>query len=323
LTGDTTVQVLTVTWPSHSQVLQDIRHQVFIQEQQVSQRDEWDEHDALESTQHFVVVTESSEADPQPVRFVATARVLPSGKIGRMAVLPAYRKQGVGRLLLQSIIQYAIRREVRDLYLHAQTRAIPFYEKCGFTIYDDEFYEAGIPHKKMQLALADDAAIEKLFGDQVLRLVDATAFLPHMQLMTKVAIRTIDILSQCLAKGIFDDSQFVEAISELARRSPNSAVRILLRDSKALHGNTHPLVYLSQRISSRVVIRILTEQPQNPNKGYIISDRKRMVYFNDESSLNGFANYYAAAEALHELDEFNRLWESHSVADPNLARLHI
>ena len=312
------MQVFTVNWTSHWQALRQIRQQVFIEEQHVSREDEWDNRDELESTQHFLVVDEAFDDAA-----IATARILPNGKIGRMAVLPEYRHRGTGRRLLQAVVQYAVRREMHDLYVHAQQQAIPFYQKCGFTCNGPEFNEAGIPHIKMLFSLADNTAAEYLYGDQVLRLTELNGFVTHMQHVTKVAIRTIDILSNHLAKEIFDDAQFVETLSQLARRSPNSAVRILLRDSQPLQGISHGLVNLSQRISSRVTIRTLAEQPQNPDKAYLISDRKRLVYFNDESTLVGFANYSAAAEAMHELDEFDNLWERHSSADPNLARLYI
>ena len=37
--------------------------------------------------------------------------------------------------------------------LSAQTYAIPFYEKFGFIVCSEEYMDAGIPHKDMQLFL--------------------------------------------------------------------------------------------------------------------------------------------------------------------------
>jgi predicted GNAT family N-acyltransferase len=40
-------------------------------------------------------------------------------------------------------------RGIDNLYLHAQTQAIGFYEKEGFTAEGDEFLECDIAHRKM------------------------------------------------------------------------------------------------------------------------------------------------------------------------------
>ena len=36
-----------------------------------------------------------------------------------------------------------------SILIHAQTHAIPFYEKLGFKPFGEEFMEDGIPHIKM------------------------------------------------------------------------------------------------------------------------------------------------------------------------------
>lgn len=309
------MRILSVSWPEYSAVLHGIRRKVFIDEQQVNPQEEWDGLDEPTSTQHFVVLHEEEA--------IATARLLPDGKLGRMAVLREHRGQGVGCELLHHIISYALSNKFNALFLHAQTHALPFYEKSGFKAYDEEFFEAGIAHRKMKLELGDKRIVDKIYGDQVLRLETVDQFRLHFKQITEAANRTLDILSHHLEKLLYADGGFVEAISGVARYSANSMVRILLRDSAPLNGANHPLVLLAQRLPSRVIIRTLTEQPQNQDMAYVITDRKRLVYFNDESELVGFACYQAAAEAAHQLNEFEHLWDRHSKSDPNLARLHL
>lgn len=309
------MRILSVSWPEYSAVLHGIRHKVFIEEQQVSPYEEWDGLDEPASTQHFVVL-QDDEA-------IATARLLPDGKLGRMAVLREYRGQGVGREMLHHIVSYALSNRFKALFLHAQTHALPFYEKSGFKAYGEEFLEAGIAHRKMKLELGDKRIVDELYSDQVLRLETAEQFRLHMKQITHAANRTLDILSHHLEKPLYADEGFVEAVSRVARYSANSMVRILLHDSAPLNGTNHPLVFLAQRLPSRVIIRTLTEQPRNQDMAYVITDRKRLVYFNNESELVGFACYQAAAESAHQLTEFEHLWERHSESDPNLARLHL
>lgn len=136
--------VCIVNWEDQTAVLRAIRTAVFIHEQQVPEDMEWDEFDAI--SLHVLVFN----ADGQPV---GTARLLPDGHIGRMAVLKAWRRQGLGSAMLQKILEELTKRNQQKAMLNAQTYAIPFYEKFGFQVCGEAFMEAGIPHVKMTLLL--------------------------------------------------------------------------------------------------------------------------------------------------------------------------
>jgi len=128
---------------SNNSELRTIRHRVFIDEQRVPEALEWDKHDA--SASHFLLCL-----DTMPV---ACARLKTDGQVGRMAVLKGYRGQGYGSMLLEHILQTARTAGFRKLYLHAQTSAISFYEKHGFSAHGSEFMDAGIPHREMMISL--------------------------------------------------------------------------------------------------------------------------------------------------------------------------
>lgn len=133
------IEIQQVSWQKHKEDLSTIRRQVFIEEQNVPEELEWDEYD--ESSIHFLATIEQ--------KVIAVARLKPDGQIGRMAVLAEYRKQGTGSKLLHFVLQVAASKKLDEVYLHAQTTAIPFYEKQGFIIQGDIFYEANIPHRGM------------------------------------------------------------------------------------------------------------------------------------------------------------------------------
>jgi len=80
---------------------------------------------------------------------IACARLNSDGKIGRMAVLDGHRNEGTGKTLLQFVLREAVTQNLGVVYLHAQISALTFYEKQGFTIKGDVFYEANIPHREM------------------------------------------------------------------------------------------------------------------------------------------------------------------------------
>ena len=84
---------------------------------------------------------------------VGTGRLLPDGHIGRMAVLASARGGGVGTALLQSLMQAARERGHREAVLSAQTHAVAFYARLGYTAVGEVYEEAGIAHVDMRCAL--------------------------------------------------------------------------------------------------------------------------------------------------------------------------
>ena len=123
-----------------------VREQVFILEQQIPAADEWDAMD--EQAIHFVLF-DTDQA-------IATARSLENNSIGRVAVLKSYRSKGVGRLIMQQIIEHARTEKRQFLKLSAQLHAIAFYESFGFQVKGVGYLDCGIPHIDMYLKLKSD-----------------------------------------------------------------------------------------------------------------------------------------------------------------------
>lgn len=123
-----------------------IRRRVFIEEQNVPEELELDD---LDATAVHLLATQ----DGRPV---GTARLLIEGetaKIGRVAILPELRGTGAGAALMRAALDELRARGVTRAKLGAQTHAIGFYERLGFTVYGPEYDDAGIPHRDMSLAL--------------------------------------------------------------------------------------------------------------------------------------------------------------------------
>jgi len=131
-------------WKEDKQALSLVRKSVFIKEQNVPETLEWDEFD--EQCVH-ILVTDSKNKP------IACGRIKPDGHIGRMAVLKAYRKMGIGTAILKALLKSASEQNIASVFLHAQITAIVFYEKLGFKTSSKEFMDANIPHKTMQKQL--------------------------------------------------------------------------------------------------------------------------------------------------------------------------
>jgi predicted GNAT family N-acyltransferase len=142
---DAATEIRVAEWPQDADTLAVIRRTVFVEEQQVPQDLEWDGQD--ERCAHVLALV---NRDP-----VGTGRLMPTGKIGRLAVLAASRRHGIGSRMLLRLVELARERGLSEVYLHAQVSALPFYVAHGFVAEGDEFKEAGISHRRMRLVLAD------------------------------------------------------------------------------------------------------------------------------------------------------------------------
>ena len=105
------VTIVAASWSKDQECLRRIRYDVFVIEQKVAAREEWDGADA--ECHHALALT----ADGQ---VIGTGRLQASGKIGRVAVLAPWRKQGIGRRLMQYFVDVAIRERMSRVYLHAR-----------------------------------------------------------------------------------------------------------------------------------------------------------------------------------------------------------
>ena len=130
-------------WDQLQQDAKLIRTQVFIVEQHIPEAEEWDDYDAI--SQHFVIYDQDHP--------IATARLLQNHSVGRVAVVKAYRGQGIGRMIMLEIIAYAQQQARPDLRLSSQTHAVSFYQQLGFIVQGDEYDECGIPHIEMTMSI--------------------------------------------------------------------------------------------------------------------------------------------------------------------------
>lgn len=134
-----TLEIRPADWTRERAQIRSVREAVFVREQQVAPDIEWDDQE--DSAQHFLVLRDGVA--------IGTGRLLPSGKIGRMAILKIERGSGLGARLLVHICEFAQRRGATSVYLHAQCHAEDFYRKAGFLAEGEVFSEANIPHVKM------------------------------------------------------------------------------------------------------------------------------------------------------------------------------
>ena len=133
-------RIVTGEWDTLRDDAQRLRVEVFVIEQGVPIELEWDEGDTVSI--HAVAYDDDNEP-------VATGRLLPDGHIGRMAVSKSLRGQGIGSLVLGTLLEETRRQGHTRLVLHAQVTARAFYVRHGFIAEGDDFMEAGMAHVRM------------------------------------------------------------------------------------------------------------------------------------------------------------------------------
>ena len=136
-------QCIKAKWPEHETDIRNIRQRVFIDEFGISPELEWDNQD---QGAQYVLIYDDNKA-------IATGRLLMTGQIGRMAVLPDYRGSGIGALLLQALMELGRADGFDQLWCTAQTSAQGFYQKYGFSAEGEVFTAAGIAHIEMCITL--------------------------------------------------------------------------------------------------------------------------------------------------------------------------
>lgn len=142
------VTVKKITQPQDLEKAFEIREDVFVVEQQVSPEEEYDVYE--NTSTHFLV----SDADGNPCGTARWRRTDKGIKLERFAVLKKFRGTGVGSLLVKAVLEDIASSEADDaitVYMHAQSYAVPFYQKFGFSKQGNEFEECGIKHYLMTL----------------------------------------------------------------------------------------------------------------------------------------------------------------------------
>lgn len=134
-------RIATTTYAQHQAGIQLVRRKVFIEEQGIDPALEWDTHDA--NALFAIALDEQNQ-------IIGTARLLRNGKIGRMAVLPKYRHQGIGTALLLHLLMLAKQQGHTLVTLAAQQSVTGFYAAQGFVPVGPPHVEADIPHQNMR-----------------------------------------------------------------------------------------------------------------------------------------------------------------------------
>lgn len=130
--------------------------------------------------------------------------------------------------------------------------------------------------------------------------------------------RDVFVLSSRLDPGVFDTREFHQALIDFARGGRQASVRILVKDARPMVEQGHSILRLARRLSSKLEIRLLQAEPRNKDAAWLMGDRQHLLWQHDDGVYQGFVHYQARVQCQDLAEEFQLLWDRHSVLDPVL-----
>lgn len=266
------------TWQQLDEACHQIRHKVFVEEQDIPAKDELDDKDA--TSEHFLLLINE--------RPVATARLTQDGHLGRLAVLKPLRGKGLAKKLLLRILEHCRRINLRQVHLNAQINAVNLYAQLGFKVNGEEYDEVGIIHVPMLLdfdsQLLDDTqhteqnlnAALKTTGQ--LRIQGQEQVYLAIKVLIQQASRNFSLETPSYIDTWFDETSLAPLI-QLARRHEHSKVRFLLAETREFSRRTNPLLKLYQRATSYIEIKQSHLLYQTKQQAYLLIDDRHLLWW--------------------------------------------
>jgi hypothetical protein len=180
--------------------------------------------------------------------------------------------------LLRAVLVAATGESRPAPFLHAQTSAVSFYQRLGFTAVGDEFEEAGITHRKMKLeesagdgepdlanrALGQTAGAFELRGANEIRLIGNR--------MAAQARRELLLFSRDLDAELYNNREFLEAIRNIALHGRGTPVRILLFHAEPAIRKRHRLVEAARHMTSKIQIQRIPADFARHTEAFLLAD---------------------------------------------------
>lgn len=327
-----------VEWQS-CEALRSIRQSVFIDEQQIPPELEWDADDA--SAVHFLLRYQGVE--------VGTARLLPDGHIGRVAVLRPCRGLGLGEMLMREVMAQAIALGHERLRLSAQTYALGFYRRLGYRSEGEPYIEAGLPHQAMVWEGDDNLPpiefsspgrfaihnpeepardryrpnlVQQIGAERELIELNEELARDHACHLVQQARRTLVVHGADQAEWLFNQRDFISSCEQMIAAQPKSRIRVLLAEVKKSFPLGHSLVKLAHRFPSSCEIRRLHPEAPHEPQVFLLADDSGMLMLPRGHEKSGFVRYNTRDQVRRWTNTFDELWAT-SQSDPALRRFLI
>lgn len=143
--------------------------------------------------------------------------------------------------------------------------------------------------------------------------------------LVKQARYSIDIFTQDMDAEIYNDKELEQSVLNLARRHPNTRIRILVQDSTKAAQNGHCLIRLAQNLTSSVFIHNPSYEHRKERASFMVVDKVGLLYrvaSTNNKNYMGNVNFMTPRRAGKLVEFFNDVWD-HSTPDIQTRRIYM
>ena len=180
-----------------------------------------------------------------------------------------------------------------------------------------EYRRAG--KRAAQLRIDDLRLGENSLEFEVERLTEASA-VAHA--LAAQARRTLLLHTEDLEPAIYDESAFLDAVSQLARTHSQSRIWILIHDARKVVQHGHRLIEIARRLSSVIQLRRPAPQYRNYHESLLLADGCGYLHRPIAARYEGTANFHDPGKVADFEKYFMEVWER-SEPDEEIKRLYL
>jgi len=136
------------------------------------------------------------------------------------------------------------------------------------------------------------------------------------------AKRQICILGRDIDSILFDNPEFIDIVRNLALRSTNTIIKVLVHDTLANVQSGHRLIPLAQHLSSSIHIHTTAKQHRDSQQTLLLVDDFAYLNCPRATIYDGNACLYDRLEVRQLQNKFDHMWEQ-SIPDVGIRRLNL
>lgn len=141
-------------------------------------------------------------------------------------------------------------------------------------------------------------------------------------LLAGQARRQIDLFTPDLEPALYDQTPFLDALTQLCLSSPRARVRVLAKDFERTVRDGHRIVDLARRLSSYVELRKVHSDYQENNETFLLVDDYGLLHRRHAPRFEGTFSCKAPLEVRRLRAFFDEVWDR-SEPETDLRRLHL
>ena len=156
----------------------------------------------------------------------------------------------------------------------------------------------------------------------VVKIVDIDAFVQESESLISSCRQTLWAYAHSLEPRVFANADVIKTITKVVTKNRRADVRLLVRDIHPVIKYDHPLVELSQKLSSFIEIRVLPDSFQEKDELILLVDALSWLRLEPASNYQGRLSQNDPTTCKELKIRYSRMWEESS-RPTDVLRLHL